>query len=785
MTGIGTHFTATDWRGIAAQGGEVRLRDGQAGPELYNSRHTIGGKIAGFFRDFVATAGRAEKREAAFKELEAFLGPISKNAFQSAGIVKGQALKGSQVARALDFVQSKSLNSLVADPKALIHNTKIRDLEQQLARATPGSSKATGLQGEIDQLKKFTVQSHVDRVTDTYTKQFAGKHDASTQKAMKLAFTMKTLSHKIATGDLNNGRARTALSEQLFRAHGPELAKTHGKQEIQLARLLSGNDVLMSVATGKLKKEDAVLQVRIMAEKAGVSPNDMLKLMRAAFDAEIGSFDPAELQAAGLEKDSQSQGNFSFKEIPLAGDLLPGTYDRIVKDPSDRFGADGLKLADATQNAFDALATAVDQWGDATGLQSIEDLVLAKDDGTHELTRGPGPKSAPVPDESAPPKLSKKEQGAFDKTMEAIRGFDRTTLAKPEREVALPGTRGLTERQHALLKDVHQREAGYVTPEGTKVPPLRDIPDATGVSPKNQVLDLFKTRYGLDQAQAQKLLAKTEQWFQSAPLTITFFGNDNFGKGPTPAFGTGYIAAQEIGTKELGGEQLSELVGGKGSEDGLNAPSVTGEAARGTNYLRWRVEKDAEETGHRGLTRTEQARFGGVNINFEKTKGFEGDSSSYGESHLVLKQDVRDRALFNFNKTRELRGEATMIMYDMLHDKNSFDPTQPKTGYIDAMVHNALGLPGLAFTKLLQLEVEIFGEVDMLKDVAEVRMPQTGFNPAVPHGKELSDEARQNLNSFFTGNGITVDTWSKPPKPSETLMGPALYQAIGEGAKKL
>jgi hypothetical protein len=134
---------------------------------------------------------------------------------------------------------------------------------------------------------------------------------------------------------------------------------------------------------------------------------------------------------------------------------------------------------------------------------------------------------------------------------------------------------------------------------------------------------------------------------------------------------------------------------------------------------------------------------------------------------MVLKDSVRDRVAFNFNKTRELRSDVTMLVYDMIHNKNN--PAHGGDSFIDAIVHNALGLPGIVKTPLLQLEVQVFGELDMVKDVEKVHVPHTGFRP---NGvAALPDGARTHLTAFFGNQGVPVNTWNMSAVPVDIPPG--------------
>jgi len=727
VPGIGTRVDGAAWEKVAkATSDRQVLLDTHAsgGAKLEKAKGTLRGsevfKVTKA-RDGDGQASKVETRvrearHAAKKELRAFLGNFAEGAFAAAGIRPNKPLLRSQVRAALDYVgqHARDLDAMLADPAAHIHNTKLRDLRLQHA-ASNNPNRQAALRADIASLEKFTVGTHVQRVSDAFATRFAPANATTPagrelNVAMEAAIKVKVLSQKIAGGDLNNPRARDCISDQLFKAHAQSLPAA-GTAEGRLARQLARNDTLMKALMGKLDAGSAAAQVREMARAAKIEPTAMLAAMRQLLECELASFSPAEIAAADLVQDSIAPGGtFKFDDVLLVGDITQKLFKRLVGDGGPRIDDHKrLEFADEAKGVLQAVDKAV----------------------------GRKPRAGAAVDTS------------------------------------LVGQRGVTPAQNAFLQGVRATEAAL----------LDAVPHGESRSPRAQVLAHFEKRYDLSTTEAGKVLAKVEEWFKTAPLTITFKAGDLFQQ-PTPKFGTRYMAAQEIGLRDFDASRMSELVGGAGTGDALRTPSTTETGARGVNYLRWRMEKDDAETRFSGLGPTEQAVFGAVNINFGKTRGFEGDASAYGESHLVLKDEVRERAVFNFNKTREPRAGATMILYDMLHDRNGSGTKGEKHPFIDAMVHNALGLDGMVKTSHLQLEVQVFGELDMLKDVHEVRLPADGF---APQGlKPVDGAVRANVKKFFRDNGVKVRDWDGRALPAALAPGgDALKQAVADAAKVL
>src|ERR1700730_14218877 len=547
MEKVGQNFNRADWLNAARQGGEVRMRAPNGGhAQIYNARQTLGGKVVGFFRGLVRSPERTAKREAATNELKAFLGKFGQEALNHAGLVPGKALGGRQIAAALKFVdekRSRSLDSMIKNPDAFIHTTQLRDLEQQLEKSkSPG--RRAGLESQIAALKKFTLASHIERVTDTYTQRFAGAHDANTNDAMALAIQMKALGRQVASQDLNNPRAHGAVNDQLFKAHAKELSENHDAGAIKLAKALAGNDIMMRLFQGKTSVEEATYQIRVLAERADTHPGIMFNLVREQFEAELGSFTLDELNKADLGKDTYSAGTFSFDEIRLPGELSPNQFKKIVGDAGPTFGSEGLDYTAEAGEKLSDLAVRVFQWQYHTG---IDKIVVPGEEGGFERASPPRGRPQTAPKDTgvriAQPQKLLDEIEAFGRSGKQLRHVT------PAEAVALPGTRGLTENQYGLLRSIRMQEAT-----------LENTPDATGVSPKQQVLNFMKTRYGLDDTEAQKVLDKAKTWFATAPLTVTFKGDDHFAQPATPAFGTTYKAAQEIATRDLDSGGVADLV---------------------------------------------------------------------------------------------------------------------------------------------------------------------------------------------------------------------------------
>ena len=709
-------------------------------------------------------------------EVRAQMGPFAERILSEAGLEANAQLTAAQARDVLKAFNDLALTKAelrgpikpfsgmgfterLNDASTLVFARKAHDLETQIAGKAFGDEKVQTAYDELKTLQTYTAGVHARKAVDRYESVVRSGPDDADSEALKLAIQVKTLANGIAVGDINNGRVQNAVVRQLFRAHAPELQGSYSTGQLKLAEQLAGNTVLMDVAAGRLSTPDAVLAVRTMAQKTGTTPVAMLALMMDQFDSEVGAFSRDIVRAGELRQDTVHEGNFMFDEVLLTGDLVTKLYDSIVQGGSDH-SKGSITYAKPTSDRFIDLLGATAQWDEGTGLESVDAII---DDACAALAaKGqPDPEPGLLIHGPAPelPTIGRARAELLDE----IRQFDRTKGLEPIRG-AVPlhgeaGSRGVTERQYKFLREVRAEAAGGRAPDGSPILPLCDRPIAgKTTTPKQEVLAYMVRAYDLaSTAQAETILARAEAWFKTAPLTVTVKADEMFGAGPAPRFGSTYKVAQEVSTRSISPAGMEALVGGTGAADGLTAPMGTSANSRGENYVPWRVEKDDEETRRSGLTRTEQAKFGAVNINFERTGAFEGNSSAYGYVHLVLKPEVRDRALYNFNKTREMRGDLTMMLHDALENRNG---EGSKFQFVDAVVHNALGLDHMVQTDFLQFEIEIFGDLDVVEDVQAVKVPTVDSPRLGEPGKVMmTEQEAQNIRTYYGDKAIPVESY--------------------------
>jgi hypothetical protein len=711
---VGQHFTLKQWTGAAAAGGEVRLDPDRlaTGRQLVNARSTMAGRTVGWLRDKAGCCGEGVSAKQARKEAVAELRGFLGNFADGAF-----AAAGIQKGKPLQASQVRVALAFLAE--------KGRDLDGMVGRPDTcmHNTRIRHLEGELARVDR-RIQSARD----------AGRDPA--------ADTVKS-------GDRMRGEL-ALLKSVTVQAHVDRVIARYDRTKGE------GAD------DGRDRAMHAAIKLRAVSHQIATDKFNFPRTRPAVCDllCKAHAKDLAPADSTERKLTQQLARSDTLMKV-LLGRLDPGGAAAQVRDMAAAVGIEPASMLDAMKQL---LACELE----SHGRREIDVAEHASDKPEFSFTEvrllGEIPPSLFKPAGGTDPdERAQLSDAALAKLAEVEAALGRAQPAAPDVDARLVGIRGVTDRQNAFLQGVRRTEAAMIDVE---------VPGEGG-SPRQQVLAHLASRYGITEEQAATVLAKAEEWFATAPLTITFKAADIF-TGATPAHGTKYKAAQELRIREFNAAEMSEALGGKGTDESLSTP-VSAETGRGQNYLRWRAEKDDIETRLSGLGATEQATFGAVNINFGKTGGFEGDASAYGESHLLLKPEVRERAVFNFNKTREPRAGATMIMYDMLHNRNGDDKGTPvdKKGFIDAVVHNALGLDGIVHTNNLQLEVQIFGEVDMVKDVAAAHIPAAGFEVHKGFGT-LDDPARTNATSFFNDKGIAVREWVKPA-----------HEKIPEGSAKL
>ncbi|WP_329792503.1 glycosyltransferase [Lentzea sp. DG1S-22] len=603
--------------------------------------------------------------------------------------------------------------------------------------------------------------------------------------------------------------ARKIIESQADRLHwdGDASSSSMSPEAVRLAGALVSDDPLTSFMRGDVELPAVAARVESLAQRAGLDAQTTFDLLRRRYEAEMLSYTMSEIQAGRLRPDRNANGSFELEALP--GEIAPSYFLDVVE----------LRKTAALQHFFSGPGRGepeAREWNN-------KDLVLTKtaaqrlDDLRAVLAPTPATAAAEVPaaDVTAPAAGPWTPPAALPFTAaDLAAGRDGLASSATSTSVPPPGSAqagSLTQRQYEHLRDIRTGRS-----EG-------DQALAAAAARRESVKQNLVEKLSVpDLAAAEQVLAKAEEWFATAPITISLKGETVFGTDQGAAALTQpdarYLPAAEIGLRVVDPAALEALRSKKSNVDAHRAeadrladellqkaqtedsfrPSPEFKAlraahyhaktvltaseldaartprqvrylegllaedpdfafwtlsnevnvARGDNYTRWRREKDDAESGRRGFGPHEAAVFGAVNVNYDRTKGFEG-TAGYGDTHLLLEPHVRQRSYYTFGT----RGPARSNIVDLMHDM--FE--QNHTEYVNGIVQNALGLEGMIPQRNLLLETHVYGDVVFGRDVAEVSVPRAGLDPAV----------RARIEAFAETHGIALAEWDPAAWPEQ------------------
>ena len=303
----------------------------------------------------------------------------------------------------------------------------------------------------------------------------------------------------------------------------------------------------------------------------------------------------------------------------------------------------------------------------------------------------------------------------------------------------------------------------------------------SGKGAQEWVRDALKERYGLkNDGEVDTLITDVVQRIKSAPVTLTQYLDQLFGeradKANLPAWGTTYTPELERGLKT---KQLSSmLMFDPAKKDGtevldrevtlLGMPHKEGIRLRGPNYLRWRREKDEKETGMHQLGLTDMPAFAAVNPTFDRLKGVSANKADwddttqswkapwgknyYGDVHMVLKPEVRDRATFISRgaaavKDRKIERTSLLLLLADMMRIGDWD-------FVDAFVAVAKGFPVDMLTTM-NVEIHIYGGLDLARHVQAIYLQPDAF--------AATTGAAWRAKEFATANNIQIHSVGTAP----------------------
>jgi hypothetical protein len=566
-------------------------------------------------------------------------------------------------------------------------------------------------------------------------------------------------------------------------------------ETVRLAGALVSDDPLTSFMRGDAELPAVAARIEAVAERAGLDPRTTFDLLRRRYEAEMLSYTLSEVYQGELERDADADGDFVLTDLP--GEIAPGYHRGAVElrqTTSQRF-LDTLKRdkPGAPEWNNKDLVLTKDASDRLDGVRAV--LAPAPVSAPAAVWVPPAPDVAPTV--GHPPAPAPLPFTAADLTT----GRNGLAPSTATTAVPLPGSEhagSLTQRQYEHLRDIrtNRAEAGRVdTAAAARRDSVKhDLVGKLGVpdlAVAEQVLAKAETwfatapitislkgetLFGTDEA-AAALARPNAQYLAAAEIGLSVVDSSTLAtlrtkrpdveahraeverllgeleargraEGPnSPEFKALQSEHQRAKTTLAAAEldaartprQIRYLEGLLAEDPDFSFWTLSNEvnSARGDNYTRWRREKDDVESGRRGFGPHEAAVFGAVNVNYDRTKGFEG-TDYYGETHLLLDPRVRQRSYFTFGTKGPERGDVVDLMHDMF--------AQDRIDHISGIVQNAVGLDGMVPQSSLLLETHVYGGVVFARDVAEVSVPRTGLDPDV----------RARIEDFAEVHGITV-----------------------------
>jgi hypothetical protein len=241
-----------------------------------------------------------------------------------------------------------------------------------------------------------------------------------------------------------------------------------------------------------------------------------------------------------------------------------------------------------------------------------------------------------------------------------------------------------------------------------------------------------------------------------------------------------YLVTELAGklTKSLEGEELAGVVlalrrrSAELRQQGLDLPdddidrtaggNVTGGdqggwvQARGPNYMRWRTEKDEREGRLDAVPYEDQQVFGAANPSFDKLKGGAANlpgtdygKNYYGESHFLLREDVRKRVAFVIRGMGTVNPVQRRDLLVLAHDM--FKAGGTKLQYLDSLLLLAEKKDKTLLTGM-DWEVHMYGGLDLRTDVEAVYLPD-----------DMEAGLKGRITNFATRHKIRFEAIGKKP----------------------
>jgi hypothetical protein len=554
-----------------------------------------------------------------------------------------------------------------------------------------------------DAMRGETMRAHVEKVLNEHTQMFGGA-TSKENEAVMISAALNGVARIIAK-ELYDPDIQPRLAAKLIELYRTEIeaavnagrTTTETKQTssaIDLAGILVSDDPVTLYMHGEARLDKASTRIVAMARysslkaKQTMTPTQIFDMLSQRFQAEMASFTRTKLAAS-----EDTRGTYNVKE---------STGEISAKWFKDLFG--DVETAPKRTTS--------------TGLR---------------FTREARAKLKLLGDE-----VKRLERAASDAKVPT----DRTATV-----VASGSTRGgakLTDRQEQHLSEIEQAEARRNTG-----------------SVRDDVAQAFMTMFLMDEAKARATLAIVENWLPTMPITITVGAEDWFGRkddAPSQKKGTSSFKPATAWTHDASVEELFDKAGAAGTIEyrgKYEHPKYAEE--RGENYLRFRAWKDRLMTSLLDFTPAEMPTFGAANVNWEATRGSAGfDTKSYGKNyygdmHFLMKDSVRTRLIFTATDHGAPRRDPLLALHDFCVGGSHTGLKDVKKEATVVEIVNA-ATTGTPIGADLPFEVQIFGGIDIAKDVAKIFVKGDASKIVV-----------QNLKSFTKKTKVPHEVMSTIP----------------------
>ncbi len=603
------------------------------------------------------------------------------------------------------------------------------DIRQGLANI---NAINTLINGAPDLPQGVTFDVYVNRMLMLYEDSFEDDTNDNLhliQNASKIAIVVRAISRSLAR-ELGNPWLAPELGKKVAEHYRPELQHlvtsknaTDAATTITLAKTISSGDPVMLYMTDKIDKPKAASKIASMAQDAHISGSSMFDLLSQQFQVEIGAFNQAQITAGRLSTNLPDNHKKLSGEDDLIGEISPTFFGGVadLDDQGDtQWGAGSLQMNQAMSVKLAALGTAAD-----TAIPA-----------------------------------------------------NRAQLANVP-----AGLQNLTPRQQHYINDVDLAEAGMNTG-----------------NMRNNINVALRTLYGITPNEAGRLLTQYVNRFTHIPLTITFNAEGMFANANPNLRMESALKRETTDTAfstVLPDNAANQQVGGTFEKTGIQ----NGMAQHRNNpaYMRWRFEKDAPPPGFSGLEMNELPEFAAMSPSFRIAGGSDTLASfgenQYGTSHFKFRDTVRARAMYQFTAKGPLRRDPIVLLNDILvltpdtfnqlkqqktqalgifNQMDNNDPGRPaqlllvqrldgelntaKTKYIQSLnVSHALMAfiieGNTTFLDQQQIEVQIFGDINIATDVSEIVIKDN-----------INVGALNNLHTFAANNNIVVTGAAQPPQ---------------------